>query len=216
MVLDADGSIHVLGENAQGQLGNNSTTDSTTWTKVGTACPGGVLTGAKLIATVNTNDFNVRYTSHAILDDGSIIGWGLENFNTLGQSANGTYTCPVTPCFEDSLGASIPDPKNHVTIVAGGHITPTITLDGKVCNIGHNADGAFGDGTTLSRTCYQCIDSPPLIDSCVIAAALAPKPKLFKAVTGASDNGDGTYNVCLLYTSPSPRDKRQSRMPSSA
>ena len=24
------------------------------------------------------------------------------------------------------------------------------------------------------------------------------------------------YTVCLLYTSPSPRDKRQSRMPSSA
>ena len=29
----------------------------------------------------------------------------------------------------------------------------------------------------------------------------------------AIDNG---YSVCLLYTSPSPRDKRQSRMPSSA
>ena len=26
----------------------------------------------------------------------------------------------------------------------------------------------------------------------------------------------GEYEVCLLYTSPSPRDKRQSRMPSSA
>ena len=26
----------------------------------------------------------------------------------------------------------------------------------------------------------------------------------------------GIYYVCLLYTSPSPRDKRQSRMPSSA
>ena len=24
------------------------------------------------------------------------------------------------------------------------------------------------------------------------------------------------YKICLLYTSPSPRDKRQSRMPSSA
>ena len=24
------------------------------------------------------------------------------------------------------------------------------------------------------------------------------------------------YRICLLYTSPSPRDKRQSRMPSSA
>ena len=29
---------------------------------------------------------------------------------------------------------------------------------------------------------------------------------------GAND----TNNACLLYTSPSPRDKRQSRMPSSA
>ena len=31
--------------------------------------------------------------------------------------------------------------------------------------------------------------------------------------------GDGTFTfmgICLLYTSPSPRDKRQSRMPSSA
>ena len=26
----------------------------------------------------------------------------------------------------------------------------------------------------------------------------------------------GQYIICLLYTSPSPRDKRQSRMPSSA
>ena len=26
----------------------------------------------------------------------------------------------------------------------------------------------------------------------------------------------GANNICLLYTSPSPRDKRQSRMPSSA
>ena len=28
--------------------------------------------------------------------------------------------------------------------------------------------------------------------------------------------GDALYMSCLLYTSPSPRDKRQSRMPSSA
>ena len=28
--------------------------------------------------------------------------------------------------------------------------------------------------------------------------------------------GQGRDNTCLLYTSPSPRDKRQSRMPSSA
>ena len=32
---------------------------------------------------------------------------------------------------------------------------------------------------------------------------------------GKDLNGRG-WNICLLYTSPSPRDKRQSRMPSSA
>ena len=34
----------------------------------------------------------------------------------------------------------------------------------------------------------------------------------YLAVMGASGSGKS----CLLYTSPSPRDKRQSRMPSSA
>ena len=32
----------------------------------------------------------------------------------------------------------------------------------------------------------------------------------------AIKDGNGKYYFCLLYTSPSPRDKRQSRMPSSA
>ena len=30
------------------------------------------------------------------------------------------------------------------------------------------------------------------------------------------EDAEGGYQGCLLYTSPSPRDKRQSRMPSSA
>ena len=29
-------------------------------------------------------------------------------------------------------------------------------------------------------------------------------------------DGDGKYTNCLLYTSPSPRDRQKSRMPSSA
>ena len=30
------------------------------------------------------------------------------------------------------------------------------------------------------------------------------------------DDADGGYTYCLLYTSPSPRDRTRSRMPSSA
>ena len=35
-------------------------------------------------------------------------------------------------------------------------------------------------------------------------------------VVGVAITQSGTADICLLYTSPSPRDKRQSRMPSSA
>ena len=37
-----------------------------------------------------------------------------------------------------------------------------------------------------------------------------------RATTGGRDVADVTINVCLLYTSPSPRDRQKSRMPSSA
>ena len=35
-------------------------------------------------------------------------------------------------------------------------------------------------------------------------------------IVGTTNDYSKTANSCLLYTSPSPRDKRQSRMPSSA
>ena len=43
-------------------------------------------------------------------------------------------------------------------------------------------------------------------------------PKIWgsKLKNGIVGFGDYHYKYCLLYTSPSPRDKRQSRMPSSA
>ena len=40
--------------------------------------------------------------------------------------------------------------------------------------------------------------------------------KVKKAVDKVAINGGYDYIICLLYTSPSPRDKRLSRMPSSA
>ena len=47
----------------------------------------------------------------------------------------------------------------------------------------------------------------------VILLATSP---LFAAEPVAKSEPDGVAIGCLLYTSPSPRDKRQSRMPSSA
>ena len=45
-----------------------------------------------------------------------------------------------------------------------------------------------------------------------IQATLEVKPQVSVSVIA----GDGFYSTCLLYTSPSPRDRQKSRMPSSA
>ena len=50
--------------------------------------------------------------------------------------------------------------------------------------------------------------------SVTISGTVAEDSVLTAANTLADDDGMGT--VCLLYTSPSPRDQRGSRMPSSA
>ena len=44
----------------------------------------------------------------------------------------------------------------------------------------------------------------------------ATKPDIKAAIESLFDVTVVKVNTCLLYTSPSPRDKRQSRMPSSA
>ena len=53
----------------------------------------------------------------------------------------------------------------------------------------------------------------------ITAIAESVMPGVYEVVSGAQVfylTPDGRYMLCLLYTSPSPRDKRQSRMPSSA
>ena len=44
----------------------------------------------------------------------------------------------------------------------------------------------------------------------------AGKSVLMKTLLGVHRPDSGKYIVCLLYTSPSPRDRTRSRMPSSA
>ena len=40
--------------------------------------------------------------------------------------------------------------------------------------------------------------------------------KLFRSIEPDEENADALIDICLLYTSPSPRDRQKSRMPSSA
>ena len=64
------------------------------------------------------------------------------------------------------------------------------------------------------RSASLCIDlMPPVVDEAVstgVELVVAYHPPLFRPVSRL------VFPSCLLYTSPSPRDQRGSRMPSSA
>ena len=81
---------------------------------------------------------------------------------------------------------------------------------------------------TLGGTCLNvgCIPSKALLHSTEMLetaqkdfAGMGLTGKVgfdLKAMMGAKEKTVSGLTACLLYTSPSPRDKRQTRMPSSA
>ena len=62
------------------------------------------------------------------------------------------------------------------------------------------------------------LDAPPFLSGAVEARKLLERLPVKKEPLASLTNGynGGIYNGCLLYTSPSPRDRQKSRMPSSA
>ena len=72
----------------------------------------------------------------------------------------------------------------------------------------------------MSGTMTQTIRLSPTDNVVVARAALRADTRVEEEALTTLDPIDPGHKVatqaCLLYTSPSPRDKRQSRMPSSA
>ena len=72
-----------------------------------------------------------------------------------------------------------------------------------------NGRNAQAVDATVAGLRADGLDAHPLVFDVSNDAALA---QAFERI----DREHGRLDICLLYTSPSPRDKRQSRMPSSA
>ena len=70
----------------------------------------------------------------------------------------------------------------------------------------------------ISRSCQIVADTIDMLSECVVPGALISdldkKAENFITSRGARPAFKGY--ICLLYTSPSPRDAHESRMPSSA
>ena len=115
---------------------------------------------------------------------------------TIDDDINPTMTCPPALNAVCDITEQIAYTDYNEFIASGGSADDNCAID--VASFTHLGD--VSDGATcpevITRT-YQIADLCGNVISCT------------QTITIDDD-------ICLLYTSPSPRDKRQSRMPSSA
>ncbi|MCK2218339.1 hypothetical protein MF672_031780 [Actinomadura sp. ATCC 31491] len=132
LALDRDGAVWAWGSNGNGQLGDGTTQLRTRPVRV-QGLPGPAL-------QISAGDFH----SLAVLNDGSLWAWGLNNH---GQLGDGTITGRSLP-----VRVPLPDTASRALRVDGGSAhTVAILGDVGAWTWGDNRRGQLGDGTTVER-----------------------------------------------------------------
>jgi alpha-tubulin suppressor-like RCC1 family protein len=144
--------VEAWGYNAYGQLGNGTTTESTT--PVAVDLPAGV-TATSVAAG--------GYHSLAIGSNGTVYAWG---DNGLGQLGNGTTTNSSTP-----VAVSVPSGVTFTAIAAGLDDSLALGSNGKVYAWGDNSFDELGNGSTASdSTVPVAVSLPAGVTATAIAA----------------------------------------------
>ncbi|GFE58101.1 hypothetical protein AOG1_19810 [Geobacter sp. AOG1] len=134
LALKDDGSVWAWGSNANGQLGDNSTTQRLVPVQVYGLGP-----GAGVIAVAAGGNFSL-----ALKSDGSVWAWGQ---NTLGQLGDNSNTQRITPVQVTNLGSN----SGVIKVAAGSLHSLALKNDGSVWAWGYNSNGRLGDNSTTDR-----------------------------------------------------------------
>jgi hypothetical protein len=133
LAITATGSVLAWGNNAHGQLGNGTTTNSST--PVAVSLPAGTT-----VTAVSAGAFH----SLAVTSTGSVLAWG---FNSSGQLGNGTNTDSSTPVV-----VSLPGGTTVTSVSGGADHSLALTSTGGVLAWGDNSDGQLGNRTSMSSS----------------------------------------------------------------
>ena len=151
-ILGSDKKVYTLGEALDGETGQGNTTTITNWTTVKNEAGTGPLTDVAYLSAQQSTDG--KNTVSVLTTSNKLLSWGDNDGNgMIGFSTSAYQTLPTLP-------NGISDTDKIWVVENGGHITPVIKDGNLICNTGHNANGAFGDATTLSRSSYECFPLP--------------------------------------------------------
>jgi len=164
LALSADGSVTAWGQNNQGQLGNNSRTDTASPVAVTTI--GTPLAGRTVVAIAAG-----QYHSLALCSDGLVVAWGDNGNGALGNNDN-TYTDSLLPVAVTTAGTPF-EGKTALSIGSGSYHSFAAYSDGTIAAWGNNTFGQLGDGTTTNAFLPVSVTTSgtPLAGKSVIAIA---------------------------------------------
>jgi len=128
--LTSGGGVKCWGSNANGRLGDGTTTDRSTPVDVA-----GLTSGVVAVAAGNSH-------TCAVTSGGAVKCWG---YNSSGQLGDGTTTQRTSPVDVTGLAGGV------VAVAGGGNHTCALTSSGGVKCWGDNYDGQLGDGTMTQR-----------------------------------------------------------------
>jgi alpha-tubulin suppressor-like RCC1 family protein len=140
LALCSDGSVAAWGWNPDGQVGDNSTTDSYVPVAVNKAQGVSALYGKTVVAIAAG-----YWHSLALCSDGTVAAWG---FNLWGQLGDDTTTDRLMPVAVNTNLDSALYHKTVIAVAAGYAHSLALCSDGTVAAWGYNFNGQLGDNTT--------------------------------------------------------------------
>ena len=137
------------------------------------------------------------YEAHLVSEEGTnIIGATFPGAPCILTGANEYLGWTHTVNYPDKADVFQLEMKNRTTYIVDGEAHQLVKKKAKMYV------RFFGMRIPVSKVFYESIYGPTLRNKAGVFAVRTP--------------GTTNINACLLYTSPSPRDKSSSRMPSSA
>jgi alpha-tubulin suppressor-like RCC1 family protein len=182
MALSWTGRVYAWGDNGSGQLGDGTTTSSST--PVPVSLPGRV--GVRRISAGGA-------TSLALGWNGTVYAWG---DNSSGQLGNGTTTSSSTP-----VPVSLRGDVKALAVSAGGSTSLALGSDRHVYAWGDNTDGQLGNGTTTDSSTPAQVSLPGQTTATAVSEGIGTS--LCLAVTSGT-TASPVATTTTLTASPDP------------
>ncbi|HUY67187.1 MAG TPA: hypothetical protein VMV06_10250 [Acidimicrobiales bacterium] len=193
VALTSTGTVYAWGRNGEGQLGNNSTVNTTVPVQVD--LPAGVT----ITAIASGWDQTLAVTS-----TGALYAWGMNKYGELGDGTTKKRDVPVL--------VHLPAGVSVTAVAAGQYHSLAVTSTGAVYAWGDNATGQLGDNSTTNSTVPVLVTLPTGVKATAVGAG--DSHSLVVTSTGAvyawgkntfgqlGDGGTNESNVPVLVALP--------------